>query len=40
MRKAEHKSPGTHNPAAPAYENLISQLTTGTLSLGWQVMIH
>ena len=38
MRKAEHKSPGTHNPAAPAYENLISQLTTP--SLGWQVMIH
>jgi hypothetical protein len=26
-----------HNPAALAYENLISQLTT--LSLGWQVMI-
>jgi hypothetical protein len=38
MRKAEHKSPGTPNPAAPAYENLISQLTTP--SLGWQVMIH
>jgi hypothetical protein len=33
-----HKSPRTHNPAALAYENLISQLTT--LSLDWQVMIH
>jgi hypothetical protein len=28
MRKAEHNSPGTHNPVALAYENLISQLTT------------
>jgi hypothetical protein len=37
MRKAEQKSPGTHNPAALANEDLISQLTT--LSLGWQVMI-
>jgi hypothetical protein len=26
MRKAEHKSPGTHNPAAPAIENLTKPL--------------
>ena len=33
MRKTEHKIPGTRNAVAPAYENVISQLTTPFLRL-------